>query len=155
MFKPSYILVNDFTKNDVLLTPLQTDKQPIFFHMTLLTVEGISSQLGWGKLLKSTICKVRQRVCLIKSFKLFGCTSPLLRKALFSSFVRPRFTWIYPIFLLLTKKQQDDFSLFSLHWNENFFSFALDEKMLVDRCAIYGNNFLIQLMAIFYLKRQI
>jgi hypothetical protein len=26
---------------DVLLTPLQTDKQPIFFHMTLLTVEGI------------------------------------------------------------------------------------------------------------------
>ena len=47
----------------------------------------ISSKLGWGKLLKSTIIKVRQRVFLIKFYRLFECTSPLLRKALFSSFV--------------------------------------------------------------------
>jgi len=115
----------------------------------------ISSKLGWGKLLKSTMFKVRQRVCLIKSFKLFGCTSPLLRKALFSSFVLPLFTWIYPIFPLLSKKQQDDLShfystclrrvLFCLHWNDNLFSFALNEKMLIDRCAIYWNNFFISL----------
>jgi len=64
----------------------------------------ISSKLGWGKLLKSTRFKVRQRVCLIKSFKLFGCTSPPLRKALFSSFVLPLFNWIFPIFPLLSKK---------------------------------------------------
>lgn len=115
----------------------------------------ISAKLGWGKLLKSTISKVRQRVSLIKSFKLFGCTSPLLRKALFLSFVLPLFTWIYPIFPLLSKKQQDDLSyfystclrrvLFCLHWNDSLFSFALDEKMLVDRCARYWNNFFISL----------
>ena len=64
----------------------------------------ISSKLGWSKFLKSTIFRIRQRVCLIRSFKLFGCTSPLLRKTLFSSFVLPLFTWIYPIFPLLTKK---------------------------------------------------
>ena len=113
----------------------------------------ISSKLGWGKFLKSTIFKVRQRVCLIKSFKLFGCTSPLLRKALFSSFVLPLFTWIYPIFPLLSNRQQEDLShfystclrrvLFCLHWNDNFFPFALNEKMLIDRCAAYWNNFFI------------
>ena len=111
------------------------------------------TKLGWSKLLKSTKIKIRQRISLIKSFKLFGCTSPSLRKALFSSFVLPLFTWIYPIFLLLSKKQQDDLShyystslrraLFCLHWNDILFSFALDEKMLIDRCASYWNNFLI------------
>ena len=103
--------------------------------------------------MKSAIFRIRQRVCRIRSFKLFGCTSPLLRKALFSSFVLPLFTWIYPIFTLLTKNQQDDLShfystclrrvLYSLHWDENLFSFALDEKMLIDRCATYWNKFLI------------
>ena len=70
----------------------------------------ISSKLGWSKLLKSTKIKIRQRISLIKSFKLFECTSPSLRKTLFSSFVLPLFTWIYPIFPLLSKKQQDDLS---------------------------------------------
>ena len=40
MFKTSYSLVIDFTKTDVLLTPVQTHTQTIFFHMTLPTVEG-------------------------------------------------------------------------------------------------------------------
>ena len=115
----------------------------------------ISSKLGWGKLLKSFMIRVRQRVCLVRSFTLFGCSSPLLRKALFSSFVLPLFTWLYPIFPLLSKKQQDDLShfystclrrvLFCLHWNDVLFSFALDEKMLIDRCAIYWNKYLISL----------
>ena len=115
----------------------------------------ISSKLDWGKFLKSTMLKVRQRVCLIKSFKLFGCTSPQLRKALFSSVVLPLFTWVYPIFPLLSKSQQNDLSrfystclrrvLFCLHWNDCLFSFALDDKTLVDRCAIYWNKFLISL----------
>ena len=34
-------------------------------------------------------------------------------------------------------------ALFCLHWNDILFSFALDEKMLIDRCASYWNNFLI------------
>lgn len=113
----------------------------------------ISVKLGWGKLLKSTIFKVRQRLCLIKLFELFGCTSPLLRKALFSSFVLPLFTSMYPILALLSKKQQDDLAhfystclrrvLFSFHWNDNLFSFVFDEKMLIDRCAVHWNKFLI------------
>ena len=57
----------------------------------------ISSKLGRGKLLKDTQCKVRKRIALIKSFKLFGCSSSYLRKALFYSHVLPLFTWIYPI----------------------------------------------------------
>ncbi|CAF5209814.1 unnamed protein product, partial [Rotaria magnacalcarata] len=52
----------------------------------------ISSKLGWGKLLKDVECKVRKRISLIKSFKLFGCSSPSLRKALFYSHVLPLFT---------------------------------------------------------------
>jgi hypothetical protein len=115
----------------------------------------VSSKLGWGKFLKCTMNKIRQRICLIRSFKVVGSTSPLLRKTLFLSFVLPLFTWIYPIFPLLSKKQQDDLShfyftclrrvLFCLHWNANLFAFALDEKTLVDRCAVYWNKFLISL----------
>ena len=36
-----FSIVDNLWSDDVLLTPLQTDKQPIFFHMTLLTVDGI------------------------------------------------------------------------------------------------------------------
>ena len=98
----------------------------------------ISSKLGWGKFLKCMMTKVRHRVSLIKSFKLFGCTSPHLHKSLFYSFVLPIFTWIYPIFPLLSVTQQRDLShfaslrrvLYCLNWNENLFAFALDEKSL-------------------------
>ena len=72
----------------------------------------ISSKLGWEKLLKDTQCKVRKRIALIKSFKLFGCSSPYLRKALFYSHVLPLFTWIYPVYPLFTRKQQHDLSKF-------------------------------------------
>ena len=48
MFKPAYTLVNDFTKINVQdFDPdanTHTHKQTIFFHMTLLTVEGISKE---------------------------------------------------------------------------------------------------------------
>lgn len=70
-------------------------------------------------------------------------------------FLLSLFTWIYPILPLLTKKQQDDLShfystylrrtLFCLHCNDTFFSLALDEKMLIDRCVVYWNNFFISL----------
>jgi hypothetical protein len=112
----------------------------------------ISSRLGWGKLIKITEGKVRKRIALIKSFKLFGCSSPSLRKTLFYSHVLPIFTWIYPIYPLLTKKQQDDLSkfyysslrrtLFCLEWNEYFFAYILDELSLEDRCSLYWNRYL-------------
>jgi hypothetical protein len=115
----------------------------------------ISSKLGWGKFLKYMMAKVRQRISLIKSFKMFGCSSPRLRKTLFLSFVLPIFTWIYPIYPLLSAKQQYDLShfyysslrriLYCLNWNENFFAFVLDEKSLEDRCSSYWEKYLITL----------
>ncbi|CAF1491701.1 unnamed protein product [Rotaria magnacalcarata] len=72
----------------------------------------ISSKLGWGKLLKDVECKIRKRISLIKSFKLFGCSSPSFRKALFYSHVLPLFTWVYPVYSLFTRNQQEDFSKF-------------------------------------------
>ena len=112
----------------------------------------ISSKLGWGKFLKAMTNKVRKRIALIHSFKLFGSSSPSLRKALFCSHVIPVFTWIYPIFPLLSRNQQQELSSFyfsslrrtlsCLQWKENFFSFDLDELSLRDRCAAYWNRFL-------------
>jgi hypothetical protein len=112
----------------------------------------ISSRLGWRKLLKNTENKVRKRIALIKSFKLFGCSSLSLRKALFYSHVLPLFTWIYPVYPLFTRKQQEDLSRFyysslrrtlcCLEWNENFFSYILDEISLEDRCSLYWNSYL-------------
>ena len=112
----------------------------------------ISRKLGWGKLLNRTKIKVRQRISLINSFKIFGTSSPRLRKVLVSSFVLPIFTWIYPIFPLLSVNQQHDLSHFyytslrrvlrCLCWKETFFSFALDEKSLEDRCSSYWNKYL-------------
>lgn len=97
--------------------------------------------------------KIRNRVSLIKSFRLFGCSSLELRKTLFLYFVLPLFTWIYPVFPLLSVKQQKDLSHFyfsslrrtfhCLQWTENLFAFAFDEKSLEDRCVFYWEKFLL------------
>lgn len=97
----------------------------------------ISSKLGWGKLINDTKNKVRKRISLIKSLKLFGCSSPYLRKSLFYSHVLPIFSWIYPLYPLFTSRQQEELSkfyytslrrvLFCLEWNENFIAYVLDE----------------------------
>jgi len=115
----------------------------------------ISSKLGWNKLIKNTETKVRKRISLIKSFKIFGCSSAPLRKALFQSYIIPIFTWIYPIFPLLTRNQQIKLShfyytslrrtLFLLEWNNFLISFLLNESSLEDRCASYWNRFFISL----------
>ena len=112
----------------------------------------ISFKLGWGKLLKDAQCKVRKRIALIKLFKLFGCSSPYLRKALFYSHVLPLFTWIHPIYPLFTRKQQDNLPKFyhssvrrtlcCLEWNEYFISYVFDEISLEDCCLSYWNRFL-------------
>ncbi|CAF3173490.1 unnamed protein product [Rotaria socialis] len=76
----------------------------------------ISPKLGWGKFLKYMMTKIRQRISLIKSFKIFGCSSSYLRKTLFLSHVLPIFTWIYPIYPLLSENQQNDLSHFLLYF---------------------------------------
>ncbi|CAF4025281.1 unnamed protein product [Adineta steineri] len=115
----------------------------------------IPSKLGWGKLIKDVECKVRKRISLIRSFKLFGCSSPSVRKVLFYSHVLPIFTWIYPVYPLLTRKQHESMCkfyytslrrvLYCLEWNEIFFSYVLDELSLEDRCSAYWNRYLIAL----------
>ena len=115
----------------------------------------ISSKLGWGKFLKLMMIKIRQRISLIQRFKIFGCSSAHLRKTLFMSFVLPLFTWIYPIYPLLSRNQQQDLShfyytslrrvLYCIHWNENLVAFALDEKSLEDRCYSYWVRYLVAL----------
>jgi hypothetical protein len=115
----------------------------------------ISSKLGWSKLIKSVECKVRKRVALIRSFKVFGSSSACLRKTLFYSHVLPIFTWIYPVFPLFTRKQQENMSKFyytslrrsmnCLHWNELFFASLLDELSFEDRCSAYWNKYLVAL----------
>ncbi len=66
----------------------------------------ISPKLGCSKFLKYMMTKIRQRISLIKSFKIFGCSSLYLRETLFLSHVLPIFTWIYPIYPLLSVNQQ-------------------------------------------------
>ena len=41
----------------------------------------ISRKLGWSKLIHNTEIKIRRSISLIKSFKIFGCSSPKLRLA--------------------------------------------------------------------------
>ena len=64
----------------------------------------ISSKLSWEKLMKDTESKVRKRIALTKSFNLFGCFSPSLRKSLFYSYVLPLFTWLHIIYPLFTRR---------------------------------------------------
>ena len=69
----------------------------------------------------------------------------------FCRFAENFVTWIYPICPLLTWKQRNDLShfyytslrrsLFCLEWNNNFFSFVLDELSLEDRCVAYWNRY--------------
>ena len=84
-----------------------------------------------------------------------GETSPTFRRVLFSSFVYPLFSWMFPIFPLFSATQRDELGHFYytcvkrvLHcteWDDCFFAFALDEITLADRCARYWDRYLIHL----------
>ena len=49
---------------------------------------------------------------LINALRLEGNSSFALRRAFFSSYVLPLFTWLFPLFLLFTAKQVDDLGPF-------------------------------------------
>jgi hypothetical protein len=112
----------------------------------------ISQKLGWGLMIKKTTQKIRKRVNMIRRFRLNGCTSPELRRALFSSYVLPLFTWLYPLIPLLSRKQQSDLShfyytclkrtSFHLEWSDSFYAYAMCEISLEDRCYRYWENYL-------------
>ena len=115
----------------------------------------ISPRLGWGKLIHKSMLKIRQRLALINSFRLFGKTSFLLKRALFSSYILPLFTWLYPIFPLFTDLQRSLLShfyftclkrsLYCLGIDDFLFAYLFDELSLEDRCYKYWNRYLIAL----------
>ena len=106
-------------------------------------------------MIKKMKTKVRQRISLIRLFKLSGCSSCQIRRVLFASYVLPLLTWIYPIFPLFSDNQRNDLShfyftylrrvIFSSHWNENLFAYAIDEKSLEERCSLYWDKYLVAL----------
>lgn len=83
--------------------------------------------------------KVRQRIALINSFKIFGSTSSEFRRTFYSLFV-------LSLFLVLAVKQRNDLShsylpsiqrvMSFLHWDEEFFAYATDNIAREDRCTI-------------------
>lgn len=72
----------------------------------------ICTKLGWGKFISHMKTKIRKCISLIKSFKLFGLSSPDLRLAMFHTFTLPIFSWIFSIFPLFTIIQQQQVSHF-------------------------------------------
>ena len=115
----------------------------------------ISPRLGWGKLIHKTMLKIRQRLVLINSFRFFGKSSLLLKRSLFSSFILPIFTLLYPIYPLFSDCQRSLLSHFyftclkrvlhGLGTNDLLFAYLFDEPSLEDRCYKYWNKYLVAL----------
>ena len=70
----------------------------------------ISPKLGWENVIKKTMLKIRQRLARINSFKLESMLWVSLRRALFTSYILPLFTWPYPLFPLLKENQSKELS---------------------------------------------
>ncbi|CAM4809265.1 unnamed protein product [Rotaria magnacalcarata] len=66
----------------------------------------LTAKLGWGNILAKIRITVRQKTALANSFKISGASSTQSRRELFSTFVRPHFTWLFAIFPLLTDSQR-------------------------------------------------
>lgn len=115
----------------------------------------VCPKLGWGVMIRRTMLKVRQRMASLSALRFGGVTSPALRRALFSSYVLPLFTWLLPIYPLFTEYQRNDLDHFyvsclkrALHcsnWNNVLFAYAFDELSLNDRCLQYWNKYLLHL----------
>jgi len=116
-----------------------------------------SPKLGWSLMINKTVLKIRQRIGMINSCRLFGTTSIELRRVLFSCYVLPYFTWLFAIFPLFTECQRGFLSHFyftclkrtlhCLHWDDSFFSFVFKELSLENRCTRYWVKYLKALSA--------
>ncbi|CAF4533670.1 unnamed protein product [Rotaria socialis] len=112
----------------------------------------LTTKLGWGNILTKIRITVRQKTALVNSFKISGTSSTHLRRALFSTFVRPHFTWLFGIFPLLTDSQRADLShlYFTLLkriyycqcWQDLLFPSLYREKSLDDHCYVYWEKYL-------------
>jgi hypothetical protein len=112
----------------------------------------ITPKLGWSNMISKSVVKIRQRISMINSCRVFGSTSPEFRKVLFSCYILPIFTGLFAIFPLFSKCQRSFLSRFyytSLkrvlhcqHWSDFFFAFALNEVSLDNRCTRYWIKYL-------------
>jgi hypothetical protein len=94
---------------------------------------------------------IRERIAIVKSCRMFGTSSPTLRRILFSTYVMPLFTWLFAIFPLFTDCQKDDLSHFYFtclkrtlevfHWNDFLFSALFEEKTLDNLCYSYWERY--------------
>ena len=142
---PKFDIHYDREKNNWL------DWTPEFKYLGYL----ISPKLGWNKLIHKTKTKVRQCLSLISSLKLAGCSSPYLKRTLFTSYILPLFTWLFPLFPLFTSRQRDDLNRFylssirrllsALHWNNQLFTFITEDEPLDTLCRGYWENYLLHL----------
>jgi hypothetical protein len=115
----------------------------------------VSCKMGWSKMISSSKSKIRQRVAAMRSCRIQGSSSPLLRRILFSSYVLPLFTWMMAFFPLFTECQRDDLSHFYFtclkrslgvpFWNDFLFSSLYDEKSLENLCSRYWWRYKIHL----------
>ena len=115
----------------------------------------VCPKLGWGVMIRRTKLKVRQRMASLSALRFGGVSSPALRRALFSSYVLPLFTWLMPIYPLFTTIQRNDLDHFYVsclkrvmhcsNWNDVLFVYTFDEISLHDRCLRYWNKYLLHL----------
>jgi hypothetical protein len=112
----------------------------------------VTGKLGWSTMIKNSMLKIRNRVNMIRKFRLNGFSSPELRRKLFMSFVLPLFTWLFPIFPLFTRRQQEDLShfyytclkrtSFHLEWADPIYAYIMNEISLEDRVSKYWEKYL-------------
>jgi hypothetical protein len=107
----------------------------------------VTCKLGWSKMIDIYKRKIRQRVAIVKSCRMFGTSSHQFRRVLFTTYVRPLFTWLFGIFPLLTECQKDDLGHFYLiclkrivgisQWNDLLFTALYAERSLESLCTRY------------------
>ena len=111
----------------------------------------ISNKLGWNTMITTYKNKIRQRVALIRTCKMYGTSSEKFRRMLFSVFVLPLFTWILSIFPLFTECQREDLNKFYYtclkrvvgvpYWNNFLFAILYDERSLDNLCHRYWTRY--------------
>ena len=103
-------------------------------------------------MINNSLLKIRQRLGMIKSCRIFGTSSDELRRTLFSCYIVPEFTWVFAIFPLLTEKQRTHLENFydtclqkvlnCQRRPDEFFEFLFKEPPLANRCTRYWNKYL-------------
>ena len=101
----------------------------------------ISPRLCWGKLIHRSMLKTRKRLLLVNSFKFYGKTFLVLKRALFSSYIFPLFpdlqrSLLSHFYLTYLKR-----SLGCLSMNDFLFAYFFDEPSLEDRYYKYWNRY--------------